>query len=87
MAAKLVLALMALAVMTAFVVADEEEELFPVEDLMEFVKRGKGRNRGGRGRMGPLTKDDLTDCEKFGQSCVCDKRKFGMDRFLVCHDS
>ncbi len=87
MAAKLILTLMALAVMTAFVMADEEEEYFPVEDLMEYVKRGKGRNRGGKNKMGPLTQADLTDCYKFGQSCVCDKRKFGNDRFLICHES
>ena len=56
MASKIFLAVMALAVLTAFVFAEEEE--YAVDDLMEFVKRGKGRNRG-RGKMGPLTKDDM----------------------------
>ena len=59
MAAKLFLACMALAVMTAFVMAEEEEaEYAPVEDILEFVKRGKGKNRG-KGKLGPLTNDDL----------------------------
>ncbi len=58
MVSKIFLAVMALAVLTTFVLAEEEEE-YAFDDLMEFVKRGKGRNRGGKGKMGPLTNDDM----------------------------
>ncbi|XP_071806876.1 uncharacterized protein [Asterias amurensis] len=88
MVAKLFITLMALAVMTAFVLADEDgdEDYLPVDELMEFVKRGRGRgkNRGGRNKLGPLTRDDMEPCEKYGQACTCDKRKKGPGRFLVC---
>ena len=54
---------MALAVMTAFVLADEDgdEDYLPVDELLEFVKRGRGRgkNRGGKNKLGPLTRDDM----------------------------
>ncbi|XP_033641754.1 uncharacterized protein LOC117301867 [Asterias rubens] len=84
MASKIFLAVMALAVLTAFVFAEEEE--YAVDDLMEFVKRGKGRNRG-RGKMGPLTKDDMETCDRYGQQCVCDKRLSfdNNNRYLVCN--
>lgn len=57
MVSKIVVAVMALAVLTAFVVAEEEDYAF--DDMMDFVKRGKGKNRG-RGKMGPLTRDLMT---------------------------
>ncbi len=85
MAAKLFLVLMALAVMTVFVMAYEnDEEYLPVDDLLEFVKRGKGRNRGGNKKLGPLTLEDMEECERNGQICTCDKRKKGTRRYLVC---
>ena len=56
MATKFLIAVLALAVLTALVVADQEQG-YDMEDFVDFVKRGKGRRRN-KSKMGPLTKED-----------------------------
>ncbi|XP_038065119.1 uncharacterized protein LOC119735486 [Patiria miniata] len=74
MAAKMFFVILALAVLTAFVMASEEDEDFADhEALYEMVKRGRKGRKGARG-------NPFFNCEdEFGNpGCVCDRRKGGV---------